>query len=208
MQVTPVPRSLKEKQRQERETLILQVAEDVLAEKGYHDTSMDEIAMRVGIAKGTIYLHFPSKENLVVAIFEKDMQKVIEAVEAVISSGLTAREKMEGILQFMYSGYFSKRAQLLYSINHSEDLQRLILGQGNCMRELWEHLSARITVLLEEGKAAGEFDSTLPTSVMLTAFVSLLSPRSYKHLIVGAQMPTDELVKHLGHFYFKGIAAA
>ncbi len=66
-------RSLKERQRQERAALILQAAEEVLAEKGYHETSMDEIAARVGVAKGTVYLHFPSKEDLVFALFEQEL---------------------------------------------------------------------------------------------------------------------------------------
>ncbi len=69
MQPVTAPRSLKEKQRQEREALILQAAEEVLMEKGYHETSIDEIAARVGIAKGTVYLHFPSKEDLVIGLF-------------------------------------------------------------------------------------------------------------------------------------------
>src|SRR2546429_5170440 len=84
MQMAHMHRSLREKQRQEREALILQAAEEVLVEKGYHETSMDEIAARVGIAKGTVYLHFPSKEDLVVAIFARDMQKFLQAVEAAI----------------------------------------------------------------------------------------------------------------------------
>ena len=50
MQPVTAPRSLKEKQRQEREALILQAAEEVLMEKGYYETSIDEIAARVGIA--------------------------------------------------------------------------------------------------------------------------------------------------------------
>ena len=80
------------------------------------------------------------------------MQKILEAVETIISSGLTSREKMEGILHFMHGSYFSKRAQLLYSVNNSEDLHRLVIDQGSCMRELWEHICSRITMLLEEGK--------------------------------------------------------
>ena len=71
----------------------------------------------------------------------------------------------------------------------------------------WEGLPARISVLLEEGKAVGEFDITIPTVVMLSAFLSLLSPKSFERLMVEGQMSPDELVKHLGHLYFKGIAA-
>src|SRR5256885_7463499 len=81
MTQTTTPRTLKEKQRQERKALILQAAEEVLMEKGYHETSIDEIAARVGIAKGTVYLHFPSKEDLVIAIFERDMQQLLRSEE-------------------------------------------------------------------------------------------------------------------------------
>src|SRR5581483_8243141 len=60
--------SLKERQRQEREQLILRAARELLMERGYHDMSIDEIAERVGISKGTVYLHFASKEDLVLAL--------------------------------------------------------------------------------------------------------------------------------------------
>ncbi|GAC1378291.1 MAG: hypothetical protein NVSMB33_02130 [Ktedonobacteraceae bacterium] len=207
MTQTTVPRTLKERQRQEREALILQAAEEVLTEKGYYETSMDEIAARVGIAKGTVYLHFASKEDLVVALFQRDMQKFLHVVEATIALDQTARAKLEAILHFLYGGFFSKRIQLLYSIHNSADLRRLFVKNNGCMGEMWEQLSAHITSLLDEGKAAGEFDTTLPTLIMLSAFLSLLSPRSYQRLLVEAHMPADELAKQLGRIYFKGIAA-
>lgn len=211
MQVVHAHRSLKEKQRQEREALILQVAEEVLMEKGYHETSMDEIAARVGIAKGTVYLHFPSKEDLVVAIFARDMQEFLQAVEAEIenaaASELTVRAKLGAVLHFMYGGLFSKRAQLLSTMYNNTDLRRFFHEKGTCMRDIWEQLATRITALLEEGKAAGEFDASIPTNVMLSAFFSLLSPRSYERLLVEAHMSPDELVMHLARIYFKGIAA-
>ncbi len=205
MQPITAPRSLKEKQRQEREALILQVAEEVLMEKGYYETSIDEIAARVGIAKGTVYLHFPSKEDLVVAIFERDIQNITEHVEATISSDWTAREKMEAILQLLYGGIFNKRMQLLYSLSNNTGLRHIFLEKKACMRDLWDELSARITSLLEEGKAAGEFDPALPTAIMLSAFFSLLSPRSYERLMVEGQMSAEEVARNLGRIYFKGI---
>lgn len=210
MQTVPTHRSLKEKQRQERENLILQVAEEVFLEKGYHDTSMEEIAARVGVAKGTVYLHFPSKEDLVVAIFTRDTQTFSQAVDDAITSqtGVTARAKLEAILYFMYSGFYSKHAQLLYSIFTNTDLRRLFIEKKKgCLRDLWEHLAERITVVLEEGKTSGEFDTAIPTSVMLSAFFSLQSPRSYERLVVGEHMSPEELVKYLGQIYFKGVSA-
>src|SRR6202140_6018793 len=93
------PRSLKEKQRQEREELILQAAEEVLAEKGYYETSVDEIAARVGIAKGTVYLHFPSKEDLVIAIVMREIKHLIAEIEEIASIEGSAQSKLELILQ-------------------------------------------------------------------------------------------------------------
>ena len=207
MQPVTAPRSLKEKQRGEREALILQVAEEVLMEKGYYETSIDEIAARVGIAKGTVYLHFPSKEDLVIAIFERDMQQLLQYIDTTISSPMTSRGKMEAIFDLVHGGIISKRMQLLYSLSNSGGLRHLLVEKKGCLREIWDQLSARLNSLLEEGKAAGEFDSSLPTMVMLSAFYSLLSPKNYDRLMAEGQMSGEEVAKNLKRIYFKGISA-
>ena len=207
MQQVPAPRSLKEKQRQEREALILQVAEEVLMEKGYYETSIDEIAARVGIAKGTVYLHFPSKEDLVIAIFGHAMQQLLQYIDSTMSSALTSRGKMEAIFDLVHGGIISKRMQLLYSLTNSGGLRHLLVEKKGFLREIWDQLSARLNSLFEEGKAAGEFDSTLPAMVMLSAFYSLLSPKSYERLMEEGQMSAEEVEKSLKRIYFKGISA-
>src|ERR1700676_1960571 len=205
------PRSLKEKQRQEREELILQAAEEVLAEKGYYETSVDEIAARVGIAKGTVYLHFPGKEDLVIAILERNAQAIVELVEATIATAQSNRDKLEAILEFVYSGFFAlgKRhlMQLPYIVMNSAELRRVFVEKKGCMRGKWDRLETLVASILEDGKAAGEFDKTMPTPVMISTFFSLLSPRSFERLTADNQLSVSDYVKHLGRFYFKGIAA-
>lgn len=207
MQPVTVHRSLKEKQRQEREALILEAAEEVLMEKGYYETSMDEIATRVGVAKGTVYLHFPSKEDLVVAIFQRDMERLLQLIKSTIASSLTPREKAEIILEQLYGSLFTRRMQLFYSISNFAELKQNIVEKKACVRDLWNEISADITSLLEEGKAAGEFDSSIPTAVMLSTFFCFLSPRSYQRLMDEEHIPANELAKHLARIYFKGITA-
>jgi TetR/AcrR family transcriptional regulator, fatty acid metabolism regulator protein len=211
MQPVTAPRSLKEKQRQEREELILQAAEEVLMEKGYYETSIDEIAARVGIAKGTVYLHFPGKEDLVVAILQRNARAMVELVETTIASAQSNREKLEGVLQVVYGGFFDSHKrrlmQLPYEVMNGSELRRVFVEKKGCLRVEWQRLAALIASILEDGKVEGEFDNTMPTSVMLSAFFSLMSPRSFEHLNAENQMPVDEFAKHLVHFYFKGIAA-
>lgn len=199
------PTSLKERQRQEREELILKVAEEVLYERGYYETSIDEIASRVGIAKGTVYLHFPSKEDLVVAIFTRYMRQFLLKMDEVINTGITVRDKVEAILFCMYGGLFAKRMQLFYSIYNNGDSKRHWKEHGDKLSGCWEQVAQRIGNLLEQGKATGEFDSTIPTPVMLSAFFSLLSPRSYERLMVAENIGGDKLVHYLGRIYFSGI---
>jgi AcrR family transcriptional regulator len=50
--------------KEEAKSRILEAANKVFAEKGYHEATMDDIAKRLGVSKGAIYLYFPSKEDL------------------------------------------------------------------------------------------------------------------------------------------------
>lgn len=202
---TPVT-TLREKQRQEREKLIIDVAEEVLLEKGYYETSMDEIASRVGIAKGTIYIHFPCKEDLVAAVFERNMRTFLEQVDEIIQGQGTPRKKLEALLQTVYTGFFSKQAQLLSSMYNAIDLKRALENKGGSMKELWNALVIRVTALLEEGKAAGELDPNIPTSAMVYSFFTLFSPRVYERMVLGNAMSHEELIACLQNIYFNGIA--
>jgi TetR/AcrR family transcriptional regulator, fatty acid metabolism regulator protein len=199
--------SLKERQRQEREGLILQAAEEVLLEKGYHDASMDEIAARVGVSKGTVYLHFPSKEDLIVAILTRDIQKLIQVMDDIIASQQTVREKLTAIFNNVYNGYFGKRARLLYELSNSTEARSVFMQKKACIRELREDVMGKVQALLEEGKATHEFTPSIPTSVMVNVFFGLLLPNSYERLMTEQRLPPDEIAHYLEQIYFKGIDA-
>ena len=114
MSVDNVHRSLREKQRQERQELILQAAEQVFTEKGYYDISLDEVAKRVGIGTATIYSHFSSKEDLMVAaIFERALHRVTLHVQEIAAIHKNAVEKLAQLFAFLISDdFFLRRAQL------------------------------------------------------------------------------------------------
>src|SRR5260370_31337916 len=57
---------------------ILDAANRVFAEKGYHEATMDDIAKRLGVSKGAIYLYFSSKEDLFDAMFKTATQAFTE----------------------------------------------------------------------------------------------------------------------------------
>ncbi|QBD79614.1 TetR/AcrR family transcriptional regulator [Ktedonosporobacter rubrisoli] len=200
-------RSLREKQRQERAELILKAAEEVLVEKGYHEMSMEEVALKVGIAKGTVYLHFASKEDLVFALFERELATSLKVIDKILASTATARDKLERILIELYKGFLGKRIQLLVALYTGLEGQKVLAAKHERVAGFWKQLSARITSLLEEGKAAGEITSAIPIPVLRSTFFSLLSPRGFKQLIVEEQMTPDEVASYLARIYFQGVSA-
>lgn len=203
---SPTPHSqLKERQRQERAALILETAASVFAEKGYHETSMDDIAVRVGVAKGTLYQHFASKEELVFALFARQIEATQQMVDQVASSTLSAREKLEAILLQMYQGFIRQNMQLMWSLYDSIDIRKGVLEERLHVREHIDRLIPSIERIFAEGKRAGEFDSTLSTAVMLTTFLSLLSPRGYEWLMAQEPVSPEELVSQVGRMFFQGI---
>ncbi len=207
MSLVRPPLSLRERQRQEREQLILQAAEELLLERGYHDTSIDDIAAHVGISKGTVYLHFASKEDLVFALFERSLQGFLRAIETILSSAATPRAKLQAIIEHVYASMSGQRSQLLGSVAQNTELRGLLAAKKRDLIERLEEPTRRINAVLEEGKVAGEFDPTVPTPVMLAFFTSLLLPFSYQRLIVREHLPPDAVVGYLSRVFFRGIAA-
>jgi len=67
---TPVKLSFKAQMLQAREAAIIQSVNRLLAEKGFDAMTVDEVAADVGIAKASLYKHFPSKEDLACAAIE------------------------------------------------------------------------------------------------------------------------------------------
>jgi AcrR family transcriptional regulator len=62
---------------------ILGVAHDALAESA--DASLNSIAKRAGVGAGTLYRHFPTREALILAVYQRDVQRLVESVPALLA---------------------------------------------------------------------------------------------------------------------------
>lgn len=205
---TPSPHapSLKERQRQERERLIVQAAAEMLVERGYHDMAIDEIAARVGISKGTVYLHFASKEDLVLALLDRGMRDFVQRLSQVLDAPGSPREKLRRIFERVY-GASALRFQMLHAVFQDSTLMGRLHEKRQSHEEIWDEPMRRIGELFEAGKASGDFDPAIPTPVLQSLFWSLLTPHTYRRLVVEQQLSLDAVVDQLSRFFFKGIAA-
>ncbi|MBP2001317.1 TetR/AcrR family fatty acid metabolism transcriptional regulator [Paenibacillus shirakamiensis] len=76
---------------------ILDAAYAHFGAKGFYDTKISEIAETAGIAKGTVYLYFKSKEQLFAAVSKRDFDTFLEHLE----EGLAAKQSLEDQLRFI-----------------------------------------------------------------------------------------------------------
>src|SRR2546428_7813450 len=76
---------------------ILRAAIDVFADRGYFNAQVAEVARAAGVAAGTVYLYFRSKDDLLISIFERGMRAALEEGRA---AGAKLRDPRERLRSF------------------------------------------------------------------------------------------------------------
>lgn len=207
MTVLPDTPSLKERQRQERERLILRAASELFAERGYHATSLEDIAARVGIAKGTIYLHFASKDDLVVALLKQGLGYYLRALDTALASAPTPREKLLAVIEHFTSSQYNEGFKTFMTMMQNPTIMSRLSEMRDEMRQRWDGPRRRLAEAIDEGKAAGDFDPALPTAMIAALLMGLVNPHSQRQLVEEDGMTSEEIAASLRRFFFKGIAA-
>jgi AcrR family transcriptional regulator len=127
---------------EQRRCAILQAARAVFASQGYANTNVEDIATEAGIAKGTLYLYFPSKEQIYLAALLEEARQLDADSRAAMSAAATWRDKLSAYLQ----------VRLHYFETH-QDFLRIYMTEfrGMCMQG--KPLSAEFIHLVHEGEA-------------------------------------------------------
>lgn len=84
-----------------RKKELLKIAYRMFIEKGYDNTSIDEIIAEAGIAKGTYYYHFPSKQATLEAVIDMMISEEVENASAVISATIPVPQKIVAVIMSM-----------------------------------------------------------------------------------------------------------
>jgi AcrR family transcriptional regulator len=77
---------------EERKDQIMSAAEDVFAKKGFDKARMDDIADKTGLSKGTLYLYYKSKDDLIIAIVDRIFQREFSSFENIDMSDMSATD--------------------------------------------------------------------------------------------------------------------
>src|ERR1039458_9243391 len=77
-----------------RRAQLLEAAQEVFVESGYHAAVMDDIAERAGVSKPVLYQHFPGKLDLYLALFDQHAGELLELVQAALASTTENKQRV------------------------------------------------------------------------------------------------------------------
>lgn len=143
---------------EERKKEILDIAEKLFAEKGFDNASTNDIINTIGIARGTLYHHFSSKEEILDALVERMTSEGIARARAVVADcDVPLLERLLGAIMALNISTGAE-AEVFEQIHKP---QNALLHQ-KMQERLFNGVVPLIVQLIEEGNKSGIFDAKYP----------------------------------------------
>lgn len=169
---------------------LLDAAMTLFVEKGFAATRTDEVALRAGVSKGTLYLYFPSKEDLLKAVIAQQLSERIAegAAMAAVHSGSIAT-----LLRTMLADWWTQ----LYD-SPAAGVFKLVITEVRNFPEIAEYYQREVVArahevlggLLREGMARGELRAVPVDAAVHSLLFPLIMLCLHKHSL-GACMPCE-----------------
>ncbi len=185
-----------------RKKRIIEVARKVFAQKGYHLTTIDEVAKRTGIAKGTVYLYFPSKEKLFLEVLKDGMEGLREKIFQEIKGIDDPKEKIERLiyisLQFFEKHRSLFRTMLLGDIprgEHKKTAKKAFKG--------YEEFMDWLSDIMREGIEKGVLRELKPQWLAI-AFIGIMKDFLLHFIRKDGKTKLTEYYPVISQLFFKG----
>ena len=185
--------------------LILDGVDVMLARFGYRKMTMEDLARQVGIGKGTIYLHFPGKEELALAHIDRIVERLLQRLREISAGLVSPQKRIQAMLVTRVLFRFDSVAH--YSQNLSDLLsavrkELLVRRQGHFEKEAQEFAK-----VLEAGRKQGVFacpDSRSTAQLLIWSTNSML-PFNLTARELGKRDELEERVSRLAELLLQGL---
>jgi TetR/AcrR family fatty acid metabolism transcriptional regulator len=182
--------------------LILDAAVRAFARDGYHQARMADVAREAGVAAGTIYLYFRSKDDLLISIFEEKVQAFIENFRGRVNQEQGAVAKLKKLVELH-----------LYEMQDHQDLAtvfQLDLRQSRRFMSAYPKLNLKnyfdlIGEIIEEGQQHGVFRQDLYVGAVKRALFGALDETVTSWLLAGKSYDLTQMVGPLADLFIRGL---
>jgi AcrR family transcriptional regulator len=197
--------SFRQKVHQAREEAIVSSVKRLLAEKGFDQMTVDEVAAEVGIAKASLYKHFPSKEALAAAAMVQMMGLALQQVQALqAQAGHSAIARLKALTRWTLRTQLAGEMPTLPAENSS--LRNALIADHDYMDGLMK-LSDQLGEWIVQAQADGTVNRALPPeAVLYTVFARACDP-VLGFLKAGGSYSDEQIVDWVMSTCFEGLAA-
>jgi len=195
--------SFKEQMLAAREEAIIQNVNRLLAEKGFDAMTVDEVAAAVGIAKASLYKHFPSKEDLAAAAMVRVMRRAQEFLLG-LDAALAPLEKLRQVVRWTLQMQLAGQMPSLPSQNSS--LRAALMDSRDYMDGLM-NISDQLGAWIEAAQAQGALNPKLPPLAVLYTLYARGCDPVLEFLKASGQHSDEEIVELVLSTCFDGLNA-
>ena len=184
---------------------LLDATDRLLAERGYQKMTIDDLAREVGIGKGSVYLHFSSKEEIALSHVDRIVERVKDHLKIIAEKEISQKEKLREMILTRVLLRFDSVQHYTRSLN---DLLSSLRPKLLARRENYFADEAAIFAeVIERGQASGDFvdgDSFEIADTFLLATNSLL-PFSLTTEELGSREDIESKTARLADLLIRGI---
>jgi AcrR family transcriptional regulator len=184
---------------------ILDATDRMLAKYGYKKMTIDDLAKEVGIGKGTVYLHFKSKEEIALSHIDRIIERLIQRLQTIaVSKGSVETRIRKMILDRIMYRFDSVQH---YSLSLNELLAQLRPRLLERRKRYFEEEARMIASVLAEGKKTGVFavkDTAEAGRTILDATNALL-PYSLSAYELGERKEIEKKANRVADLIMNGL---
>jgi TetR/AcrR family transcriptional regulator of autoinduction and epiphytic fitness len=195
--------SFKEQMLQAREDAIVQTVNRLLAEKGFEAMTVDEVAAAVGIAKASLYKHFPSKEDLAAAAMVRVMRRA-QAFLAAVPDGDAPLAKLKAVARWTMEVQLAGEMPSLPSQNST--LRAALMDNKEYLDGLMQ-VSDLLGSWIEQAQEQGALNAGLPPIVVLYTLFARACDPVLEFLKMGGQHSDAQIIELVMQTCFEGLDA-
>ena len=188
---------------QMREDAIIHAVNRLLSEKGFDAMTVDEVAASVGIAKASLYKHFPSKEDLAAAAMALVMRRARNYFAALPDDAAplaNLRAAVRWTLEVKLAGDMPSLP------SQNSKLRATLMSNSDYMDGLIE-VSDRLGGWIEAAQANGTVSNKLPTIAILYTLYARACDPVLEFLQMGGQHTDEEIIELVLSTCFDGLNA-
>ncbi len=183
---------------------ILRAAIKVFARKGFFNSKVADIAAKAGIADGTVYLYFKSKDEILHSIFDRAMNDFISEGKAELAGLTDPVAKLQRIAELHHSRLGADRDMAIV-------FQVELRGSTKFMREFsaagFADYLKIIRKTIEEGQSAGVFRSDIKAVIAAKIFYGALDELVTNWILSKKKYPLEPMAKEVMKIFLGGILA-